>query len=208
MAWINREFAHNRGGAFILRFDDIAPRVVGEDPTKMPQWAVEAEAILRQAGLAPDRVTRLSSYAEPEEDFADKAGGRNFWHRSADREGHLNLMCCPSLARLRVRADIAEEIGAVIRGEDLLVELQLYEHFNAQLGGAVREMVFLPRLRVQCGGEVTTLSKTVGNMQLRDLFAVHPAEWWLARMRETILVDPAGGVEWGNLNPDPIFEVD
>ncbi len=207
MAWINRTYAHMHGGEFILRFDDVAPRVAGEDVTQMSQWASEAEEFLRLAGLAPDRISYLSNFAEPDESFLELAGGRNLWYRASDLEGHFNLACCPPLVQVRVRADIAECIGIVIRGEELLAELQLYEYFNSLLGGETRELVFLPRLRVRHGDEVSTISKTVGNLQLRDLFEIDSPENWLERVRCAVLLNQTKPLAWHNLNPDPIIQI-
>jgi len=206
MAWVNMTYAKDRDGQFILRFDDLAPRIAGDDVSKMSQWALEAESLLREAGIIPDRVTSVSDYTPAEAVLGDTVGGRNRWIRAADFEGHDNLLCSPGLVRARVRADIAENIGAVIRGDELLVELQLYESLNAEMGGSPRDMIFLPRLRVREEGVVTTISKTVGNLQLRDLFRVQSPEAWLHQLRAVLLIDPDAPLSWENIHPYPIID--
>ena len=208
MAWLNRSFAHMHGGRFLLRFDDLAPRIAGDPIDQMEEWAREAEDLLRQAGLAPDAVTYVSAYSISDREIPLHVGGKNRWLRPANFEGHLNLLCSPALVAARVRADIAEEIGAVIRGEELLQELQLYEYFNALFGGDTRELIYVPRLRVRSGGEVTTISKTVGNLQLRDLFRQAPPEAWLERVRRTVLQVPDLPFSWDNLSRDPVIDID
>lgn len=208
MAWVNHTVAKASGGRFILRFDDLAPRLAGDLPDGMADWAREAADLLSEAGLVPDAVTYVSAYSSPDGELPSEVGGKNLWLRPHNVEGQLNLACSPLLVAARVRADIAEEIGAVIRGEELMGELQLYEYFNALFGGATRELVYLPRLRVRCGGEVTTISKTVGNLQLRDLFRQAPPEQWLERIQAVVLVDPGQPLSWENLHRDPVIELD
>ncbi len=208
MAWVNQTYARTVGGTFILRFDDLAPRLAGDNVTDMPRWAKEAEAHLCQTGLIPDKVTYLSSYIDPNSDFPPSVGGNNKWLRAENLEGHHNLSCSPMLVSARVKADIAEDIGAVIRGEELLPELQLYEYLNTVFKGPSRELVYLPRLRVRWHGEVTTISKTVGNLQLRDLYQQATPKEWLERVKQVILRDPTQPLSWTNLNPDPVINLD
>jgi len=208
MAWVNLTFARMHMGKFLLRFDDIAPRLAGDSVQDMASWASEAEMLLRQADLVPDQVTYLSSYGQPDEVYPTLVGGKNQWLRPADFEGHNNLGCSPMLVAARVRADIEEEIGVVIRGEELLVELQFYEYLNSALGGKPRELVYLPRLRVRCNGEVTTISKTVGNLQLRDLFKQASPQEWLDRVLKVVLVDCDRPLSWDNVHRDPIITIE
>lgn len=208
MAWVNQSYARQCHGEFVLRFDDLAPRMAGDDCTRMAEWATEAEAILREADVLPDRTTYLSTYLDPCSAQPESVPSRNRWLRPVEFEGHDNLSNSPRLVETRVRADIAEHIGTVIRGEELLPELQLYEFLNLQLGGPPRELVYLPRLRVRTKGKVTTISKTYGNLQLRDLFRQAWPQQWLDRIKQTILQDPDAPFSWKNLNPDPVIEVE
>lgn len=118
------------------------------------------------------------------------------------------MSCLPFLVAARVQADISEGVDVVIRGEELLQELHLYEYINMELGGKPRELVYLPRLRVRSGGEVTTISKTYGNLQLRDLFDRESPEIWVERARRAGLVDADRKLTWENVNRDPIVEVE
>lgn len=207
MAWVNYTMAKMHGGRFILRFDDLAPRMCGEDTTLMPKWAAEAEAILRQAGLPPDKVTYVGSYSDLNLGFPEHIDSRNLWVRGPALEGCEDLGCSPLLVAARVRADIAEEIDVVIRGEELVPELQLYEFLNAHFGGQPRQLVYLPRLRVRANGELTTISKTFGNLQLRDLFQQKAPESWLQRVQKTVLLNPSRPLDWANINPDPVIAI-
>ncbi len=208
MAWVNRTWARQRGGKFILRFDDLAPKFAGEDQSRMGEYAREAEYLLRAAGFVPDEVSFLSAYQDGLERYPVDLGSRNRWLRGPSLEGHINVPCLPYLVAARVQADIREGIGVVIRGEELLQELQLYEYFNVELGGTPRELVYLPRLRVRSGGVVTTISKTYGNLQLRDLFEREAPEVWVKRICAVGLLDPAAELTWENVNPEPIVEVE
>lgn len=174
----------------------------------MGEYAEEAERLLRLAGLEPDKVTFLSANAGGLERYPDRVESRNRWLRGPALEGHLNVPCLPLLVAARVRADIQDGIDVVIRGEELLQELQLYEYLNLELGGKPRELVYLPRLRVRSQGVVTTISKTYGNLQLRDLFAREAPEVWVERARVAGLRDAAGELAWDNVNPEPIVEVE
>lgn len=208
MAWVNRTWAKRHGGKFILRFDDLAPKFAGEDVSRMGGYAREAEDLLWAAGLVPDEVSFLSAYEDGLERYPIRVESRNRWLRGPHLEGHIDVPCLPYLVAARVQADIREEIGVVIRGEELLQELQLYECLNVELGGQSRELVYLPRLRVRSGGVVTTISKTYGNLQLRDLFEREAPEVWMERARKAGLLNPEEELTWENVNPEPIVEVE
>lgn len=205
MAWLNWALARRTGGLFVLRFDDVAPLAAGEAGDRRAEWAAEGEALLRRAGIEPDRITRVSDYLNGEE--LRPVGGRNLWLRPPALEGWDNVPCTPALVRARVRADIAEGIDAVIRGEELTPELQLYEALNDALGAPPRRLVYLPRLRVRCGGAVETISKTHGNLQLRDLYHMAPPQEWVDRVRRAGLQRPEEGADLGNIQTDPILEL-
>lgn len=207
MAWVNRTWAKQHGGKFVLRFDDLAPRLAGEDLSQMERFAREAEELLRTAGLAPDEVTFLSAHSAVAEQYPVRVEVKNKWLRAANLEGHLNVPCLPYLVAARVQADIQDGIDVVIRGEELLQELHLYEYINMELGGQPRELIYLPRLRVRKGGKVTTISKTYGNLQLRDLFERESPEVWIERALRAGLVDADQALSWENVSRDPIVEV-
>lgn len=186
----------------------MAPRLAGEDLSRMEGFAREAEELLRTAGLPPDKVTFLSASATSVEKYPVRVEVKNRWLRAANLEGHLDVPCLPYLVAARVQADIQDEIDVVIRGEELLQELHLYEYINQELGGKPRELVYLPRLRVRSGGEVTTISKTYGNLQLRDLFERESPEIWIDRARVAGLVDADQPLSWENVSRDPTVEVE
>lgn len=204
MAWLNWAWAKESGGRFVLRFDDLAPACAGEDMARAGDWASEGQHLLELAGIVPDSVSYVSAYQVP--GYPMDAGGRNRWLRPPSLEGWDNVGCHPALVAARVNADIREGIDAVIRGEELAPELQLYEYLNHALGAAPRQMIYLPRLRVRVDGHLTTISKTYGNLQLRDLYALDEPAAWVARVRQTGLLDPNAPVGLANVNPDPILE--
>jgi len=132
---------------------------------------------------------------------------RNTWLRQPTLEGWKDVACSPALVAARVHADIEEGVDVVIRGEELAPELQLYEYLNQMLGGSPRHLVYLPRLRVRVNGQLTTISKTYGNLQLRDLYSECEPAYWLQRVLEVGLVDPDSPVSLDNIHPDPVLAV-
>jgi len=223
MAWLNDAWAKQTGGRFLLRFDDVAPWCCGEDISRYGDYAAEGEQLLKAAGILPDAISFVGSYLVEGKSAAATSGelphtrptdlpvpigGKNTWFRLPSYEGWHNVACYPDLVAARVRADIAEEIDTVIRGEELVPELQLYEYLNSTLGGKPRQMVFLPRLRVRQQGILTTLSKTYGNLQLRDLYRIAAPDTWVARVKAVGLVDPEAPVSIENIHPDPVIDLD
>lgn len=205
MAWLNCAWARQEGGRFILRFDDLAPAFAGEDTSHQEAYAAEGEELLCRAGIVADETTMLSRYFE--EGYPAQIGGHSQWQRGPSLESWDNVGCSPGLVAARVRADMAEGVTHVIRGEELVPELQLYEFLNHQLGGSRRELYFVPRLRVRINGELTTISKTYGNLQLRDLFRLDKPENWVERVREVGLKDVDKPISLDNLQPDPIISL-
>ena len=205
MAWVNFETARQSGGRFVLRFDDVAPIVAGESPERQPAWAAEGEMLLRRAGIVPNAVSRVSAYLDGA--APGSIGGSNLWLRPPAFEGWDNVPCSPELVAARVRADIRESIDTVIRGEELAPELQLYEYLNHLQGGPCPRLVYLPRLRVRCDGRVTTISKTHGNLQLRDLYAEASPARWLQSVCAVGLQHPDLPLSLQNINPDPVLEI-
>lgn len=205
MAWLNHAWARQEGGRFILRFDDLAPAYAGEDTSRQRLFAEEGEGLLRQAGIVPDAVTFLSRHERSE--FPRRVGGKNLWLRAASLEGWDDVGCSPALIAARVSADIADGVTHVIRGEELTPELQMYEYLNHILGGPSRTLIYLPRLRVRVGAVLTTISKTYGNLQLRDLFARESPETWVSRVQAAGLRDPRLPIARENLQTDPVVEL-
>ncbi len=205
MAYLNHRWAKQESGHFILRFDDLAPIYAGEDTSRQSEFANEGQEILARAGVIADQVTWLSSHEHSE--FPEHVGGQNFWLRPPSLEGWDGTLCSPRLVAARVAADIAEGVTHVIRGEELTPELQLYEYLTFELGAAPRHLIFVPRLRVLVDGEIQTISKTYGNLQLRDLYELDSPRSWVERVAEVCLFDPAAPISMENINPDPIIEV-
>lgn len=203
MAWVNYAWAHQVGGRFILRYDDLAPGLAGDDTTRQVEWAAEGEELLRAAGVVPDCVSYVSKYQVP--DLPLRIESRNTWLRQPALEGWKDVACSPALVAARVRADIEEGVDVVIRGEELAPELQLYEYLNQHLGGSPRHLVYLPRLRVRVKGQLTTISKTYGNLQLRDIYSNYEPAYWLERVREVGLISPDKPVSLDNIYPDPVL---
>lgn len=205
MAWLNYAWAKQEGGEFILRFDDLAPAYAGEDTSRQDVFAEDGARLLASAGIVPDRVTRLSEHHR--KDFPEHAGGNNFWLRGPALEGCDNVGCSPALVASRVAADIAEGVTHVIRGEELTIELHLYEYLNSIFNGGPRRIMYLPRLRVCVNGELSTISKTYGNLQLRDLFAERSPLEWVEVVRQVCLIDPNRPIGLDNIHCDPVIDV-
>jgi glutamyl/glutaminyl-tRNA synthetase len=202
MAWLNHAWARQENGRFILRFDDLAPRYAGEDTSRQADFSTEGEELLRRVGILPDAVTYLSE--QEQKDFPAHVGGQNYWFRAPSLEGWNNVGCSPTLVAARVASDIADGVTDVIRGEELTPELQLYEFINYQLGGTPRRLLYLPRLRVCVKGELTTISKTYGNLQLRDLFTQAEPSYWIDCVRKAGLHNINAPISLENLSHDPI----
>lgn len=205
MILLNWKWAKQEEGRFILRFDDLAPAYLGEDTSRQDAYRSEALELLRAAGIEPDLVTNLSEHEQ--HDLPKSVGGQNLWLRPPSLEGWDNVPCSPALVAARVAADIAEGVTHVIRGEELSPELQFYEFLNHQMNGGDRRLIYVPRLRVRIDGEVTTISKTYGNLQLRDLFGMRSPEWWTHQVLAVGFHDPSQRVDRYNINPDPVIDI-
>lgn len=209
MAWVNYAWAKQENGRFVLRFDDLAPRYFDHESVarQSARYADEGLNLLERAGIVPDATTFLSAQEGDVLQFPLRSGGQNHWLRAPNLEGHANIISSPRLVAARVMADIREGVDTVIRGEDLTPEIQLYEYLNEMLGGAMRRLLLLPRLRVRVGGQITTISKTHGNLQLRDLFARESPDVWVERVRRAGMIDWNAPISLANLQIDPMIEL-
>lgn len=206
MAWLNWAWARQEGGRFLLRFDDLAPRYLGEDTSRQAEYRAEGIEILAKAGIMAEGSTLLSKHEQA--GYEKAIGGQNLWLRGPALEGWDNVGLSPALVAARVASDLAEGVTHVIRGEELVPELQLYDYLAHQMGGPRPMLICVPRLRVCVQGEIETISKTYGNLQLRDLYEVEQPGYWVDLVRRAGLKNPDAPISAENIHPDPVVEVE
>lgn len=192
---------------FILRFDDNQDcwkRCLGE--VAMEQYAAGQLRDLLWMGIRPDAVT----YQSKMEDIArhEMAHCPHWRMVYIQREWAPIIVSDPRIEPWgpdfyvtveKIILDHEQGITTTVRGLELLQENALYLYLCGIFGYPIPTMIYIPRLMASDGGELTNISKTLGEWKVQDLRdrGVSP-EAIRAILCEACLVDPDGG--WLPLN--------
>lgn len=216
---LNHEIARSTGGKFVLRLDDNQAywiKELGRD-----RIAANCSQIMREMdwlGIEPDEYV----YQSEQESVVEAEIQRRRLFDLLDRDPvngypHVPEMAASSVPQYPyapwltaevVILDHLSDIDLVIVGIDLLSRYSLYSNICERMGYAVPRQVFVPRLQDGTGGEIASVSKTVGNHRLRHY---HDDLHWTPRIfkefvAECYLVDPAKGWKLDNIKPNPLIK--
>lgn len=223
LALVNFHEAKNTGGKFFVRFDDdqLYWNQVKETNTKV--FKTQMLADLGYLGIHPNeyisekelgiswektyqylythaKLSNLLPMAEPYESMyqVENIGDQNILYPYN-----------PHLTMAKVIRDYVERVNLLIRGDDLVSEYSLYSYFCEILRIPNPRHVYLPRLTLADGGEVTDVSKTKGNLSIQSLIhAGLKKEDILIRLSQACLKIPDGGWFISNVKNHPMWDVD
>jgi glutamyl/glutaminyl-tRNA synthetase len=175
---VNEEYAHSRGGRFVVRFDDLSPTAMALNPSvridvmgaqrddiqwlgvRVDEWQIESQ--MMESGhvlyMVASGEDDLVCVEEPDQehyqvpDFVAKHG--TSW---------APIPYVPWQTLQRVVLDHVSGVTHVIRGEEWATEMSLYSLFCQKLGIEIPSFIFLPRLRSRLGDDI---SKTLGGHSL------------------------------------------
>lgn len=217
MALVNQAEAHFTGGLFTLRIEDNQDFwvwKVGVDATRL-----YCEGIVRDLewlGIVPDRIT-LQSQTQAQVQEAVRFALRGRWfdpeHKFSFYAPEVHGMYdtvfypyAPWLTIDKVMEDALDSINVLIRGVDLLAENAFYEHCCDLLGIGRPRMVYMPRLMMRGGGQLSPLSKTEGTGKIASYRGkgYKPGDV-MELLRQACLVDPGGSWLIQNVKDKPLW---
>ena len=110
--------------------------------------------------------------------------------------------------------DFWEGVNLLIRGDDMLSESNLYDHFVELLGLPRIHQVYVPRLAAAASEDVVKtvaairegLSKTFGKYRLTTQLDEFSIEEILHRLKQSCLIDPEGEFLVENIKTYPIID--
>lgn len=215
MALVNQHYAHERGGQFMVRFDDdhfpslksighermerMAERMRDElewAGLAVDEWQYESKMLLEARSLVKERCPDLAETTPPQPSFYATYQQTPLWVG-----GHsLVYPYAPQLALTKVMLDHMTGVTHLIRGDELMTEVSLYSYFCDRLGLPTPQFIYIPRLR-SGAGEVSKHSGTGMLCQMRA-YGYRAADV-LEILAEACLVNPANGWELTNLKERP-----
>jgi len=174
LALVNEYAAHSTGGKFWLRFDDAQipwVNLLGEANIRLNCLQIQKE--LTWLGIECDGIGYHSMekvWVNPiikdclgcEESAAYSEVPVATWTR-APQYPYTEYLTAEN-----VILDAHESIDTVICGEELLSRWGLYLFIQKKLNLPKTNHIFIPRLKTMYGGEINSVSKTIGRNKLRD----------------------------------------
>jgi glutamyl/glutaminyl-tRNA synthetase len=221
-ALVNQAYARERGWRFNVRFDDTQYQYLAMHGVEgLARIRMGWEEDLGWLGLevqeySSDRELHRAAFCE----LQTKRPGLLLPNLNALVDefdfpvGRAYYPYVPELTALKVVMDHAQEVGCLLRGDDLLTEYALYRYFEDLLCyERPIPQVFLPRLKLYAGAELkdtahaAEISKTVGNFAIRQFRAngFTPGEV-RSILASSCLLNPAGDWTLANLKSQPIYE--
>lgn len=219
IAKVNEYYAHAHGGEFIVRFDDnqrywnnfkgVDSRSVREEMVDDLRWlGLNVDTFISEAGIEYPTDEKLKaldpcSHALPMPDvfFSDEVP-------ELISSAAAYYPYSPWLTARKVVMDFEEHIRLLIRGEDLVSEYALYSYFAQTLGLPNPRHVYLPRLLMADGNEITDISKTAGNLSVREIRKRNQfsADHVWAQLEAVCLIQPETHAwEFENLQRQPVW---
>ena len=223
IALVNAAEAHCSGGNFIIRVDDT-----------QPIWCHRFEPKLRDQYYAQyqEQMYRfmkvdtwhLQSQMPEAKDLMGEEGiaileslPKNHWYGTftvtwTAHTDQISWQYSPYLTAEKTIWDFWEGVNLLIRGDDLLTEANLYEHFVQILGLPRIPHVYVPRLMAaKSVDEVKTaekinegLSKTFGAYRLETQINEFGVEETLRLLKKSCLIDVEGEFLVENVKLSPV----
>lgn len=215
MALVNATEAHNSGGCFVLRIDDT------EDfwNYKLGQKLVDqfTDEYLEQLNrfMKIDTFERQSTMPKIE-DIIDhplvKNASKQKWQydQSAEWPADPDMCLYPFAPRFTIEKvvwDFYDRVNWLIRGEDLMVEANLYDYFVDQIGLPRMRHTYWRRLRTAQNKELLNqgLSKTFGTYTLGKQIDKLGIDGVLYYLKDACLINPEGEFVIENLKLTPLI---
>jgi len=224
IALVNATEAHCSGGNFIIRVDDTQPiwchrfdqplrdqyyaqyqeqmgRFMKVDTWHLQSQMPEAKDLMGERGIAI-----LESLPKPH------------WYGTftvmwAAHTDQLVWQYSPYLTAEKTIWDFWEGVNLLIRGDDLLTESNMYEHFVELFGLPRIPQVYIPRLMSPVADEVRTvdkiqegLSKTFGAYRLETQINEFGVEETLHLLKQSCLIDVEGEFLVENLKQNAVIK--
>ncbi|MGY5875149.1 MAG: glutamate--tRNA ligase family protein [Candidatus Thorarchaeota archaeon] len=217
VAMVNHDEARRSKGTFAVRIDDSNQywnHTLGKDLTD--QYCAEYKQQL-SFFLTIDRWERQSLMPTIQEIRGDHplfdTLGEESWMNDKicewipDSNIHM-YPYQPLLTVEKVLWDFYEGINWLIRGEDIVTETALYQHFVDILGLPRMIHTYLPRLRAEGREDLRqggfNLSKTKGNYQLQKQIDYFGVEQTLEQLKQCCLIDPSSNFYVENVKWNPV----
>jgi len=215
-ALINHGEAKATGGRFTVRIDDNQPAqmlINGPDSVTyhIALWMEDFAWI----GIEPDEYYFQSAWSQKVDmNISYFNHGPVLPPRPFHESFFPEIPYCesaypyaPHITAEAVMSDYLQENKLIITGDDLLSRYSLYAFFCQLWGLPQPRQVFIPRLRLSNGGELTDVSKTLGNFKISDLRDQgHTADEIRGVLAEACLIDPRGSWLVANLKRNPVLE--
>ena len=209
MALVNEAYARERGGTFIVRFDDSHPlyiKTLGQD--KIDRMVSEQQNDLEWLGIKPDLYIRQQDIIAEVEEQIEHCQLQALREESlpwvvADTF-FLSFPFASALTIERVIMDNQEHVTHLIRGVDLLSEFSLYQYCCKCLDLPLPSHIYLPRLKWRHGN----MSKSTGAHFIGETrSAGYAPEEVRIILEAACLHHPAFGWSIANIKPEPLLEL-
>jgi glutamyl/glutaminyl-tRNA synthetase len=215
-ALVNEAEAKASGGHFTVRLDDNQPeQLLRNGPDAVTFYGAAWMADFDWMGIEPEEYFFQSAWSQRVDmHIAYFNHGPVLAPRPFQESFFPEIPYCdspypfaPHITAEAVISDYLQENNLIITGEDLLSRYSLYAYFCELWGLPQPRQVFIPRLRLANGGELTDVSKTLGNFKISDLRDQgHTADEIRGVLAEACLIDPAGLWLVTNLKQRPVLE--
>jgi len=209
MALVNEAYARERGGKFLVRFDDSHPLYLAEmGRERLDRVVGEQHDDLEWLGLKPDAYVRQIDIIEEVRAWTrENTKTPLFYYKHPAPipwvvgEGFtLPFPLAPELTMEKVVIDNWEQVTHLIRGMDLLTEYSLYQFHCLCFDMPQPKHIYLPRLKWQPGD----MSKTFGAILISELrsrgYSPKEVRDLLAK---SCLIHPPTGWVIENIKPEP-----
>lgn len=210
MALVNEAEAHRSGGEFIVRVDDVQPNWchwIKEE--QRDQYYLEYQEQLSKF-MHIDAWYRQSTMPKPREIVGDHPL-LNKWRIGFDQDHNVEYPkklgygwngYSPLYLVNKVILDYYTKTTLLIRGENLIGESSLYEHFLSEIGLLRVYHIYLPHLETPDTN--VTISKTRGGYTIQKQLDAFGVEETLERLRDSCLVNPNGEFFVSNIKSNPV----
>lgn len=218
-ALVNRDMARTTpGGKFLLRIED--DQTVYEDKISEKTLKEYRDNIIIDfawAGIIPDAISYNSERGKqltlkkliPRsllEIFPQQARRSQFFPLTPGND-ILFLSYTPEYTLNKVIFDYLDNVTYLIRGIDLISEFSLYCFYCNIMNLPIPEHYYIPRLRIDEGGDINMVSKSKGGHSLAELreLGVDPSDL-IHSLAESCLIDPSRGWLLDNLKGEVIHK--
>ena len=214
MALVNEAYAHDRQGAFVVRFDDTNPGAIRLSPEKnraianrqredlewmevcVDMWQFQSDLIAN----TQERLQVLDPLALQEE--PEKFELPTFIRMVGTN--WIPMYYTPLQSATRVLMDYSIGATHIIRGEEFCVELSLYHHYCYLFELPAPKFFFLPRLQ----GPHGDISKTEGGYTIAGFrSAGYKPEDVRELLQVACLIWPHNGWDLINLKREPRIRI-